>query len=42
MIYEESCDTGVDLLADEIQICITEINYILAFIKIQNSYFKVV
>ncbi len=38
MISEESCDTGV--MMQKIQLRITGINYILIYIDIENSYFK--
>ncbi len=38
MISEGFCDTGVMML--KIQLCITGINYILKYIKIEKSYFN--
>ncbi len=40
MISEESCDTEDWSNDAEIQFCITWINYILNYNKIENSYFK--
>ncbi len=40
MISEGSCDTEDWSNDAEIQRCITEINYILKYIKIENWYFK--
>ncbi len=39
MISEGSCDTEVVMML-KIQLCITGINYILKYIQIENSYFK--
>ncbi len=40
MISEGSCDTEDRVMMLEIQLCITEINYILKYIQIENSSFK--
>ncbi len=40
MISEGSCDTEDWSNDAEIQLRITEINYILKYIHIENSYFK--
>ncbi len=40
MISEESCDTEDWSNDDENSALITEINYILLYIQIENSYFK--
>ncbi len=41
MISERSYDTENWIMMLKIQLCITEINYILKYIKIENSYFTV-
>ncbi len=38
VIFERPCETGVMMF--KIQLYITEINYILQYIKIENSYLK--
>ncbi len=40
MISEGSCDTEDWSKDAEIQLCITEINYSLKYIKIESSYFN--
>ncbi len=39
MISEGSCDTE-DVMMLKIQLCITGIKYILQYIQIEKSYFK--
>ncbi len=41
MISEESCDSmKTEVMMLKIQLCITEINTILKYIKIENIYFE--
>ncbi len=40
MISERSCDTETGVMMRTIQRCITEINYILKYIKIEKYYFQ--
>ncbi len=40
MIFEGSCETEDWSNDVENQICITEINYILKYVKVEKTYFK--